>query len=430
LTVNLSFTLIKTCREQAVAFSNPFADQPKSAQQVNASSAPNPGDPELSLMTTAPQAHGNETKHPLQFTGHWKEYFRIWIVNTFLVFATVGLFSPWAKIRKRKWFLGHTWALGANFDYHANPWPIFRGRLIAGAVFILYWFFGELNPRYAGWIALAVAIAAPLLVIGTLRFNLSNTSYRNIRFNSQAGIKDAIHALWPLGLVAVLTVMFPKEINIDDWKANSWTLALPSIAFVVGYPWVHGMLRRLTLNLSSYGSAPVRCTTRIGTFYSAHVRGALIGAGMILVATLLSAAIGGAAAMAFRSAVKSELAGQAVGVLVGVAFGYATLVWYAAIQTRLINATFNLTRVGDNVRVMSEIRTLPMAKLYTQNSVMILLTLGLAIPWATVRTARQRVETTSVAITGDLNNVLTSATASAPAAADAATDFFSLDVSL
>jgi Bacterial protein of unknown function (DUF898) len=95
--------------------------------------------PENNLMVLAPSARGNETVEPFTFTGLASEYFRIWIVNTFLVIVTLGLFSPWAKIRKRRFFLRNTWVAGANFEYHANPWPILRGRLIAGTVFLLYW---------------------------------------------------------------------------------------------------------------------------------------------------------------------------------------------------------------------------------------------------------------------------------------------------
>ena len=85
--------------------------------------------PELNLMTLAPTARSRETVEGFKFTGEAGEYFRIWVVNTFLTIITLGLWSPWAKIRKRRFFLRHTWVAGANFEYHARPWPILRGRL-------------------------------------------------------------------------------------------------------------------------------------------------------------------------------------------------------------------------------------------------------------------------------------------------------------
>lgn len=57
----------------------------------------------------------------LAFAGVADDYFRIWIVNLLLTLVTVGLWSPWAKVRKRRYFYGHTWLANANFEYHGNP---------------------------------------------------------------------------------------------------------------------------------------------------------------------------------------------------------------------------------------------------------------------------------------------------------------------
>jgi uncharacterized membrane protein YjgN (DUF898 family) len=388
-------------------------------------------DPELNLMTLAPSARGNETVYRFSFTGGAKEYFRIWVVNTLLVILTLGLWSPWAKIRKKKWFLGHTWVAGSNFDFHASPWPIFRGRLLAGIAFFIYWMAGEFQPQYASWVALALAVVAPMLIVGSLRFNLMNTSYRNIRFASQSTLTLAFIALLPFIVAAALAVKFPLlEKEFEGWRSFTGAAVLSSLVFTFFYPYVHGKLRLLALNHSSYGSAPIRCSTRIKTFYSSHVRGSVIGVGVIIVAFLISGAM---SAALFTHAVMSHLDKNFAllfSALIALPISFAFLVWYAATQTRLINATFNLTRVSDNVRVFSEIRTLPMAKLYFVNTVAILFTLGLALPWAAVRTAKQRVETTALAVTGDLDAIVADNITAYNATADAATDFFSLDISL
>lgn len=71
-----------------------------------------------------------------------------------------------------------------------------------------------------------------------------------------------------------------------------------------------------------------------------------------------------------------------------------------------------------------------MAKLYMVNTLGIIFSLGLLIPWAVVRTAKQRIETTALAIGGDLDDIIAGAVAPASAAADAASEFFSFDVAL
>ncbi len=388
--------------------------------------------PELNLMTLPPQARPGETVESFTFSGRAGEYFRLWIVNTFLTFITLGLWSPWAKIRKRRFFLRHTWVAGANFEYHAQPWPILRGRLIAGAAFIAYWFIGEINPNYAPWIALLIAVLAPWLVVSSLRFNLGNTSYRNLRFSFEGTLIDSVKALWPLTLIAALTVAFPPLFDPTDFGRFDWKVMLPTLALVGLYPYLHGAFRLLLLNHSRFGSAPVACTTRIKTFYAIHFRGIIVGIGLAVVAGVISGALFGYMFSVWMTefAARSKWLTVVLSLTTALPVAFAALLWYAFTQTRFINATFNLTTVSNNVRVFSQIRTWPMARLYLVNTLAVLFSFGLAIPWAAVRTAKQRVETTSLAIGGDIDDIIADAVTPASAAADAATEFFSFDIAL
>lgn len=386
----------------------------------------------LNLMTHASGAWSGEKVEPFRFTGETGEYFRIWVVNTFLTIATLGLWSPWAKIRKRRFFLRHTWVAGANFEYHARPWPILRGRLIAAVAFIVYWFTGEINPRYAPWIALLIAVLAPWLMVSSLRFNLSNTSYRNLRFAFSGTLMDGVKALWPLILVATLTVAYPPLFDPADLDRFEWQLILPSLALVALYPYLHGSFRLLLLNHSRFGSAPIACTTRIKAFYAIHFRGLFVAIGVMVIAGVASAMLFGLVFVSSKADLGAHVKWLTVmsAMLLSLPAAFATLLWYAFTRTRFINATFNMTTVSPKVRVFSEIRTMPMAKLYMVNTLGIIFSLGLLIPWAVVRTVRQRVETTALVMTGDLDDIIADAVAPASAAADAASEFFSLDVAL
>jgi uncharacterized membrane protein YjgN (DUF898 family) len=388
--------------------------------------------PENNLMVFAPAARGNETVEPFKFTGTAGEYFRIWIVNTFLVIVTLGLWSPWAKIRKQKFFLRNTWVAKANFDYHANPWPILRGRLIAGAAFIAYWFAGEMNPRYAPWIALVVAVLAPWLVASSLRFNLSNTSYRNLRFSFDGSLKDAIAALWPIWLVALSAVLYPPVFDEAGSITRNALAGLAYLIFMAFYPYLHGKMRLLVLNHSRYGHAPVACTTRLKTFYTIYGRGVLVGIGLYILAGVIAFAlmIPLFGFVGEKAASLPKWLPVVTAVMVMIPFAIAGLIWYAFTQSRLINATFNLTTISTNVRLFSKISSGQMAKLYIVNTLAVLCTLGLAIPWAAVRTAKQRVETTALAISGDIDDIIADAVPPTSATADAATEFFSLDIAL
>jgi uncharacterized membrane protein YjgN (DUF898 family) len=389
--------------------------------------------PENNLMVLPPSARGNERVEPFRFTGTAGEYFRVWVVNTFLVIVTIGLWSPWAKIRKRRFFLRNTWVAGANFDYHANPWPILRGRLIAGALFIAYWFLGELNPRYAPWIALFVAVIAPWIVVSSLRFNLTNTSYRNLRFSFEGTVRDAIAALWPIWLVALSAVLYPPVFDEADSVTRNALSGLAYLVFIVFYPYLHGKMRLLVLNYSRYGFAPIACSTRVKTFYTIYGRGLLVGIGLYIAAAIIAFALGlaaGAAGMFAAAASLPKWFPVLIGIVIALPFACAGVIWYAFTQTRLINATFNLTTISNNVRLFSRITTPQMAKLYITNTLAVIFTLGLAIPWAAVRTAKQRVETTALAVSGDIDDIIADAVPPTSATADAGAEFFSLDIAL
>ena len=74
---------------------------------------------------------------PVVFTGKAGEYFGIWIVNLLLSIVTLGIYSAWAKVRRKKYFYNNTLIDGVGFDYHANPIAILKGRVIAFVLFVL-----------------------------------------------------------------------------------------------------------------------------------------------------------------------------------------------------------------------------------------------------------------------------------------------------
>src|SRR3954471_6959698 len=66
------------------------------------------------------------------------EYFGIWIVNLLLTIVTLGIYSPWAKVRRLHYFYRHTALAGSSFDFHGSPIRILIGRAIAAGMFLTY----------------------------------------------------------------------------------------------------------------------------------------------------------------------------------------------------------------------------------------------------------------------------------------------------
>ena len=84
----------------------------------------------------------------LQFSGNAREYFGIWIVNLLLSIATLGIYSAWAKVRNKKYFLGNTTIDGRPFDYHATGRQILIGRAIVVVMFALLWILPSIDPAF------------------------------------------------------------------------------------------------------------------------------------------------------------------------------------------------------------------------------------------------------------------------------------------
>src|SRR5438876_12398000 len=73
-----------------------------------------------------------------KFNGRAGEYFAIWIVNLCLSVVTLGIYSAWAKVRRKRYFYGCTQLEGSAFEYVGNPVAILKGRILVVLVFAAY----------------------------------------------------------------------------------------------------------------------------------------------------------------------------------------------------------------------------------------------------------------------------------------------------
>lgn len=87
----------------------------------------------------ASQAPAADGRLALAFHGTAHAYFRIWIENLCLTLLTLGVFSAWAKVRKKRFVYAHTTLDGTPFEYLGKPIPILKGRILAVAVFAAYY---------------------------------------------------------------------------------------------------------------------------------------------------------------------------------------------------------------------------------------------------------------------------------------------------
>ncbi len=156
-------------------------------------------------------ARSPSTTLPIQFNGKAGEYFDIWIVNVCLTLITLGLYSPWAKIRKKRYFYGSTTLAGASFDYVANPIAILKGRLIAVVAIVGL----SIITQFAPWVNALWSIIflglMPWLIVRTLRFNAINTVYRNLHFGFKPAYRSCYksYVYWPMLIPLTLGLILP-----------------------------------------------------------------------------------------------------------------------------------------------------------------------------------------------------------------------------
>jgi uncharacterized membrane protein YjgN (DUF898 family) len=387
------------------------------------------------LRTIAPApTPPREQVHGLQFTGSGSEYFRIWIVNLLLTLVTLGLYYPWAKVRKLRYFCGNTHLAGHAFDFHGDPKRMLRGYLLVGALFALYAFAGQVSP-IAGLIALVIIAAIwPALLRASMRFRLAQTSWRGLRFAFIGDTAGAYKALLP-GFAAVIAFIGLFALAAPDREADAaaalpfWAGALMlvgTLLFYAALPYTLWLLKRYQHDHYQYASVRTRFVAGPGSFYLLALKtaGLLLAAIVVFGATMALVAIGAASG---RPGI-----GRMVFVAAIALAAYAALLFTLQpyLTSRLQNLVWSRTE-SRSIGFASALRLWPLVRLTAVNWMLVVLTLGLYWPFAAVATARMRLAAVSVTVRTDLDALVArGARTMDDAAGDAAADLFDIDIGL
>jgi uncharacterized membrane protein YjgN (DUF898 family) len=372
--------------------------------------------PAASLPAAEPPAANVEA---FRFTGEAREYFRIWIVNLFLSVITLGLYSPWAKVRKKRYFHGNTWIAGANFEYHGNPISILKGRLLAFAAFAVYTLVSHFSERTADLLLLAMLPALPWLLVQSFAFNAANTSYRNIRFRFSARYGQALAAVAPIAAVPLVGLLAP-DVDPGDVSRDVrtwWTLLLGPVLFFLVYPYVIAKVKLLHVRSSRFGAAAFECDAGVGRFYRIYLAGAFVFMGIMTIAGfVLAFSMGWSPFLAMGIGMGTYLLGGAV------ALGY--------VNSTTANYLFGATRLRGAGAFRSRLTVGGLTRIYLGNLLAIAITCGLAVPWAAVRIARYRAEHLALEVDGDIDRLTAADGRDVAATGEEMGELFGVDLSL
>jgi uncharacterized membrane protein YjgN (DUF898 family) len=385
--------------------------------------------------------HPGAHELPLRFVGSGSEYFRIWIVNLLLTLVTLGLYYPFAKVRRLRYFHGATEVGGAPLSFHADPWKMFRGYVLVALMLAAYTGAGQFSATAGAIAFLIVAALWPALWHSSMRFRLANTGWRGLRFR-YTGTRGAAYAVMavPLGVamlfVLVALLMQPGMPTVpgpdDPARAEPsgfevFLAVLPGLVMMALMPLFFWLLKRLQHSNYALGPERTAFSAGLGSFYGLAVKTGLISFGVLLVIVFL--VMGLAAALGLFEG--GPQGGLVLTVLM-VALTYLVLIavgggyWTARLQ----NLAWGRT-ASAHLHFTSRLRARALAGLWFKNTLLVLVTLGLYFPFAQVASARLRLQAMTVVSRIDPDELAASATqADEAAAGDAAGDLLGFDIGL
>jgi len=373
---------------------------------------------------------------PVSFTGKASEFFGIWIVNLLLTLVTLGLYYPWAKVRTKRYFYNHTSLDGSSFDFHGDPMAILIGFLISVVVFTGYYFASKISLTLSLIFFVLFMIALPWFIIRSLAFRLRNTSFRNLRFNFSGKYSEAA------GIYIGLAILNPFTLG----------LIMPYMMF---------RQNEFMVSKSSFGKTPFKLFAKAKDFYR------------IYLVFILIFVIGIAAAIAIpaynqyiqlvAAASSTEMIDKESGSAVSqdkaqletskdkdvnedkpVIFPYKKqlialipaiilmliYIWiFAYINAKTANLIWNNAQISGH-RFRSSLTVIKLTWLYFSNLLLIVLSVGLLIPWAKIRLAKYRMDNLKFLPQGDLNTFIADELRQIGAAGEQLGEVFDVDVGI
>ena len=308
------------------------------------------------------------------FTGTAGEYFRIWIVNLLLSIATLGIYSAWAKVRRLRYFYGHTSIDGSAFGYHASPIAILKGRLVAYGVVLVLTVLGQIAPLVVVVFYLPLIALMPAVLVRGLRFRAHNSSYRGIRFGFDGRMADAYAVFLGLPLAGMLTLGLL-------------------------YPYVVKRQREFVIANTRHGRSSFQLPLPAWPVYRIYLVAAMCG--ILLFGVPVAMFAGAEVAEALRGSAEEPAPLNPIA-LVAILLLYLGIgVVAVGIRTTFENLAWKHTTI-DGHHFESRLEIGRMFGIYVSNMLAIGFSLGLAVPWARVRLARYRAESLSMLPAGPI----------------------------
>jgi uncharacterized membrane protein YjgN (DUF898 family) len=314
------------------------------------------------VLTTIQGLSPPPSTFPLTFRGSGGTLFGIHVVNVLLTLLTLGVYYFWGKVRVRRYLLSQTEFQGDRFAFHGTGKELLLGWLRAALVFGLPILLLAALPPLLGagsgtqalaglLVYLLVQVFVPVAMVGARRYRLSRTSWRGIRFSFRGRAAEFLR-IFLLGAF------------------------LSAITLGLYYPFFEARRHLFMSGYSYFGNR------RFG--FDGRGQDLL---GLYLVGLVVAAlSLGPVAALAplWLPLVARHPAWAFVPLGVLLALLAVLWAWFSAKKQRYV---WDHTSFGA-ARFRARITAGPLLRLRLVNLLLLVLSLGLAWPWTTVRTAR------------------------------------------
>jgi len=346
------------------------------------------------------------TPYQLDFFGKTSEYFRIWIVNLTLSILTLGIYSAWAKVRTNRYFYGSTQLAGSSFQYLADPVKILRGRLIAFLLLVIYLATTNFVPWLEFVFIIIFFIILPWILNQALAFRARNSAYRNIRFGYSATYGEAAGVFVGWFLLAYFTAM-------------------------ILYPYFAFKKANFIATHSSYGQQKFGFDAKPGDYFAVYALAVLGGFILLIVFSVLV----GMTIFNLESMVNGEdvqenpVLLQFVFMGIGALFLPIYLFLWSYVEAKSTNLFWNNASSGEHT-FTCELRTGKLFWIYLSNTIGIILSAGMLIPWAKIRMARYKLTAINVMVAGSLDEYIANEQQAVAATSEGMSDVFDFDIGL
>jgi len=298
-------------------------------------------------------------------------------------------------------FYGNTHVDGNVFSYIADPVRILKGRIVAVSVLVIYSLTWDIYPDAGMLLLVTGVLLLPFLLVTATSFQMRNSAYCHIPFFFGRNYTAAYRmVIVPLGIVLLITwagyAMLDYGTLLEDIQTGDGVKItkndfLPSIFFMAlmpVFPFIDYLRTKFIVNNTQFGQRKAEFGGRSRDFYKIYVIAFVLM--MIVIALTIIVIV----AMTFIYLQASEDAdvtsmGKAPMLIVAslaifYSFSFFISGYLRAARTNLI---YEKTTFGD-ISTHSRLKTMRVGWIYLTNTVVIIFSLTLLVPWARVRMAK------------------------------------------